>query len=176
MSLRDRALAAALAEPLVRDVHDIAIYKHDGRESVSLHLKMKPDVPLAEAHEVAERVEAVLRAQPEVDDVHTHLEPLERPLIAEDASGASDEKERERITELVVERTSHEPRELRLLHTDGGLVVFVSVVAGPESRAAGRTRARKPARGRYPGSAATYGRRRRAYRTMIASTERLGAS
>ena len=134
LDLRDRALAAALAEPLVRDVHDIAIYKHAGRESVSLHLKMKPDVPLAEAHEVAERVEAVLRAQPEVDDVHTHLEPLERPLIAEDASGASDEKERERITELVVERTSHEPRELRLLHTDGGLVVFVSVVAGPETK------------------------------------------
>ena len=35
---------------------------------------------------------------------------------------------------MVVERTSHEPRELRLLHTDGGLVVFVSVVAGPETK------------------------------------------
>ncbi len=134
LDLRDRALAAALAEPLVRDVHDIAIYKHAGRESVSLHLKMKPDVPLAEAHEVAERVEAVLRAQPEVDDVHTHLEPLERPLTAHDEVDASDESERERITELVLERTSHEPRELRLLHTDGGLVVFVSVVAGPETK------------------------------------------
>jgi divalent metal cation (Fe/Co/Zn/Cd) transporter len=132
--LRDRALAAALAEPLVRDVHDIAIYSHAGRESVSLHLKMDPDVPLAEAHEVAERVEAALRAQPGVDDVHTHLEPLERPLAAEDEIGASDEDERTRITRLAIDRTGHPSRELRLLHTDHGLVVFVSVVARPESR------------------------------------------
>ena len=64
LALRDVALAAALAQPLVRDVHDISIYKHGKRESVSLHLKLDPDVPLADGHEVAERVEAVLRAQP----------------------------------------------------------------------------------------------------------------
>src|SRR5450755_2464160 len=129
LGLRDRVLAAALAEPLVRDVHDIAIYKHAGRASVSLHLKLDPDVPLAEAHEVAERVEAAIRADPGVDDVHTHLEPLERPLVASDKLGASDEIERERITRLAIDRTGQEPRELRLLHTDDGLVVFVSVVA-----------------------------------------------
>jgi cation diffusion facilitator family transporter len=134
LSLRDRALAAALAEPLVRDVHDIAIYKHQGRESISLHLKMNPDVPLSEAHEVAERVEAALRAQPGVDDVHTHLEPLERPVAARDETGPTDESERQRITQLVIDRTGHPPRELRLLHADGGLVVFVSVVADPERR------------------------------------------
>jgi cation diffusion facilitator family transporter len=129
LDLRDRVLAAALAEPLVRDVHDIAIYKHAGRSSVSLHLKLDPDVPLAEAHEVAERVEAAIRTNRSVDDVYTHLEPLERPLVASDYLGASDEIEQERITRLVIGRTGQEPRELRLLHTDDGLVVFVSVVA-----------------------------------------------
>ncbi len=133
LDLRDRALAAALAQPLVRDVHDIAIYKHAGRASVSLHLKLEPDAPLAEAHAVAERVEAALRAHPGVDDVHTHLEPLERPRSARDETGASDETERERITRLVVDRTGRAPRDLRLLHTDDGLVVFVSVVAGPDT-------------------------------------------
>jgi len=134
LSLRDRTLAAALAEPLVRDVHDIAIYRHDGRVSVSLHLKMDPDIPLMEAHAVAERVEAALRAQPGVEDVHTHLEPLERPLTAQDASRPSDDAERERITQLVLRRTGQPPRELRLLHTDTGLVVFVSVATGADSR------------------------------------------
>lgn len=134
LSLRDRTLAAALAEPLVRDVHDIAIYRHDGRVSVSLHLKMDPDIPLMEAHEVAERVEAALRAQPGVEDVHTHLEPLERPLTAQDASRPSDDAERERITQLVLRRTGQPPRDLRLLHTDTGLVVFVSVATGADSR------------------------------------------
>jgi cation diffusion facilitator family transporter len=134
LPLRDVALAAALAEPLVRDVHDISIYKHGDRDSVSVHLKLEPDVPLAEAHAVAERVEAALRAQPGVDDVHTHLEPLERPLMAQDETAGSDEEERRRITQLVIDRTGHPPRELRLLRTNRGLVVFVSVVAGPDTR------------------------------------------
>jgi cation diffusion facilitator family transporter len=132
LDLRDRALAVALAEPLVRDVHDIAIYKHGPTASMSLHLKLEPDVPLADAHEVAERVEATLRAEAGVDDVHTHLEPLERPLVAEDES-RSDEGERVRIAAIIGDRTGHPPRELRLLHTDRGLVVFVSVVAGAET-------------------------------------------
>ena len=132
LSLRDRALYAALAEPLLRDVHDIAIYRHNGRVSVSLHLKMDPEVPLANAHDVAERVEAALRAEPGVEDVHTHLEPLELPLTAQDAT-PSDDSDRDRITELVLQRTGHPPRELRLLHTDTGLVVFVSVATGADS-------------------------------------------
>jgi divalent metal cation (Fe/Co/Zn/Cd) transporter len=136
LSLRDRALAVALAEPLVRDVHDIAIYRHGDKVSVSLHLKMDPDVPLQEAHEVAERVEARLQAESGAQDVHTHLEPLEQPLIAA-AENPPDEVERERITQLVRRRTGHPPRELRLLHTDTGLVVFVTVVAGPGSRLPG---------------------------------------
>ena len=134
LDLRDVTLAAALAEPLVRDVHDIAIYRHTGRASVSLHLKLEPDVPLNQAHEVAERVEATVRAHSGVEDVHTHLEPLERPLAARNQAGASDEIERARIRRLVIDRTGHAPRELRLLHADDGLIVFVSVVAGPDTR------------------------------------------
>lgn len=132
LSLRDRVLAVALAEPLVRDVHDIAIYRHGEKLSVSLHLKMERDVPLAAAHEVAERVEQALRDEWEVEDVYTHLEPLERPLVARDESPRSDESERRRINGLVLHRTGHAPRELRLLHTDAGLVVFVSVLAGQD--------------------------------------------
>jgi cation diffusion facilitator family transporter len=133
LDLRDLVLAAALSEPLVRDVHDIAIYKQKGRRSVSLHLKLKPDVSLAQAHEVAARVEAAVRVQPGVDDVQTHLEPLERPQSASDETGVSDERERQRIAALVRKRTGHPPRELTLLHTDAGLVVFVSVAVGPDT-------------------------------------------
>lgn len=94
-----------------------------------MHLKLDPDAPLSDAHEVVERVEAAIRADPEVDDVYTHLEPLERPRVASGEVGSSDEADRERITRLVVERIGQAPRELRLLHTDDGLVVFVSVAA-----------------------------------------------
>jgi cation diffusion facilitator family transporter len=130
LDLRDRTLAVALAEPLVREAHDIAIYEHDRQVSISLHLKLAPDVSVGEAHDVAERVEAALRAEPGVDDVHTHLEPLEQPVAArpDDGSAARDEAQRRRITEVAMARTGRPPRELRLLHAAGGLVVFVSVV------------------------------------------------
>ncbi|MCW3062912.1 MAG: cation-efflux pump [Solirubrobacterales bacterium] len=132
LDLRDRALAVALAEPLVREAHDIVIYEHEGRASISLHLKLEPDTPLSVAHEVAERVEEALRAEPGVDDVQTHLEPLERPVAArpDDPAQARDEEQR-RISDLVRRRTGGPPRELRLLHTEAGLVVFVSVAVGP---------------------------------------------
>jgi cation diffusion facilitator family transporter len=129
LDLRDRALAVALAEPLVREAHDITIYEHDGRVSISLHLKLDPEVSVGEAHEVAERVEAALRAEPGVEDVHTHLEPLEQPVAArpDEDDAAPEDAQRKRITELVLNRTGQSPRELRLLHAAGGLVVFVSV-------------------------------------------------
>jgi len=129
LDLRDRVLAIALAEPLVREAHDITIYEHDGLVSVSLHLKMAPDVAIDEAHEVAERVEAALRREPQVEDVQTHLEPLEQPVAArpDEDREHPDDAERERISRLVLARTGQQPRQLRLLHAAGGLVVFVSV-------------------------------------------------
>jgi divalent metal cation (Fe/Co/Zn/Cd) transporter len=97
--------------------------------SVSLHLKMAPDVAIGEAHDVAERVEAALRTEPGVQDVQTHLEPLEQPVAArpDEDRDRPDEPERNRISQLVQERTGQPPRDLRLLHARGGLVVFVSV-------------------------------------------------
>jgi cation diffusion facilitator family transporter len=134
LGLRDRTLAVALAEPLVREAHDITIYEHDRQVSISLHLKLAPDVSIAEAHDVAERVEAALRDEPGVDDVHTHLEPLEQPVAArpDEERAEPDEAQRRRISQLVLARTGQPPRELRLLHAAGGLVVFVSVVVAAE--------------------------------------------
>ncbi len=132
LDLRDRALAVALAEPLVREAHDIAIYEQQGTRSLSLHLKLPAGVALDEAHEVAERIEAALAQEPGVGDVHTHLEPLEEPLAARpDDDDHPDEAERTRIIEIVGRHTGRPPLELRLLHAVGGLVVFVSVAVPP---------------------------------------------
>jgi cation diffusion facilitator family transporter len=129
LDLRDRVLAVALAEPLVREADDITIYEHDERVSISLHLKLAADVAVGSAHEVAERVEAQLRDEPGVDHVHTHLEPLEQPVAARPDEGRAEPEatQRQRITQLVENRTGQPPRELRLLHGTDGLVVFVSV-------------------------------------------------
>ena len=52
--MRERALAIALAEPLIREVHDIVLYQHDGEVSISLHLKLPAETELETAHEVAD--------------------------------------------------------------------------------------------------------------------------
>jgi cation diffusion facilitator family transporter len=130
LDLRARALAIALAEPAVQEAHDIAIYQRDGHCSVSMHLKLEAGTQLAAAHEVAERIEATLRGESDVDDVQTHLEPLEEPSSA---VAADDDEAAERIAALVEERTGAPPRRLKLLASEVGLVVFVDVVASPEA-------------------------------------------
>src|SRR5918996_281350 len=76
-AVRERALAATLKVPSVREVHNVTVISVGSRTEVSLHLKLPGDLPLVEAHAVATDVErAIAAAVPEVDTVETHLEPL----------------------------------------------------------------------------------------------------
>ena len=133
LDLRDRILAIALAEPLVKEVHDITIYEHDGSVSVSLHLKFPADLDLHAALAVAEPIERAIRAQPNVSDVQTHLEPLERPLIARPASTDTELNSMREIKRIVLERTGSEPRRVRLLRTHTGRVIFLTLGVSAET-------------------------------------------
>jgi cation diffusion facilitator family transporter len=131
LDLRDRVLAAALAEPLVKEAHDIMIFEQPGSVSVSLHLKFPADLDLRDAHEIAERVERQIAERPGVADVQTHLEPLELPLRARPPDETADLQAVREIERLVRERTGSGPRKLRLLSTDAGRVLFLTVVVEP---------------------------------------------
>jgi cation diffusion facilitator family transporter len=131
LDLRDRVLAIALSEPLVKEAHDIAIFQQGDQASVSLHLKFPDDLGLTDAHEIAERVEAAIRERPGVSDVQTHLEPLERPLREAPGDGDSDAVATAEIQGLVRTRTGSAARRVRLLTTGGGRVVFITL-AGRE--------------------------------------------
>src|SRR4029453_5606476 len=79
-AIRERAYAAALRDPRVREVHNIVVLEVGGRTEVSLHLKLPGGYSLEEAHEIASAVEhEILDALPEVDGVQTHLEPRGAP-------------------------------------------------------------------------------------------------
>jgi cation diffusion facilitator family transporter len=130
LTLREQVLAIALSEPTVSEAHDITIFDHGDQHSVSLHLKLPADSSLVTAHEVAERVEDAIGALPSVSDVRTHLEPLEQPIAA-DPSGGGDPHALETIN-AIVERYAHSPaRDLRLLPTKDGEVLFITVSVGP---------------------------------------------
>jgi cation diffusion facilitator family transporter len=133
LDMRDRVLAIALAEPLVRETHDITLFEQAGAVSIALHLKFPADLDLQAAHAVAERVERAIRARPGVADVQTHLEPLELPLLARAADDRADRHAVAEIQRLVRERTGSEPRSARLLSTNTGRVVFLTVEVGADA-------------------------------------------
>jgi cation diffusion facilitator family transporter len=125
-AIRDRAHAAALGVPTVREVHNVSVLNVGRRTEVSLHLKLPGELTLEEAHDVATQVEqAIASAVPEVDAVQTHLEPL-----AEEGEGRrrlDDSAERDVVLRIVREITGAAPRDLRFLDTPDGLVAHLTL-------------------------------------------------
>ena len=116
--------AAALAVPRVREVHNVRVVTVDGGLEVGLHLKLPGDLSLENAHAVASHVEdAISAAVPGVVTVQTHLEPL-REAAAGRRTAPPDEK---RLISVVRELTGEPPRDVRLVRTDEGLLVFVTL-------------------------------------------------
>ena len=134
-AIRDRAHAAALGVPRVREVHNVSVLRVGGSTEVSLHLKLPGDLTLEDAHEVATEVEqAITAAVPEVDSVQTHLEPLAE--VGEGRRVDDDSVERDIVLRIVREITGQEPRELRFLRTDDGLVAHLTLALEGDSRLA----------------------------------------
>jgi divalent metal cation (Fe/Co/Zn/Cd) transporter len=126
-AVRERAHAAALSVPRVREIHNLSLVTIDGIVELALHLKLPGDLPLEEAHEIAEQVETtILAAVPEVGSVQTHLEPLKEPSSAVELEPG----DVERIVRAVL---GSSPRAVRVLRTDQGLVAFLTLGFDPES-------------------------------------------
>ena len=122
--LRERAHAAAIAVRQVREVHNLALVDVNGRTELSLHVKLPGELPLEEAHAIAEELETAIRAAvPEITGIQTHLEPLAEVREAREveADGAA------AVTRVVRNATGSDPRELRFLRTDAGLVAFLTL-------------------------------------------------
>lgn len=131
-ALRERAHAAALRVPRVREIHNIVVLEVGDRTEASLHLKLPGSLSLAEAHDVATRVEReILLAVPEIDAVQTHLEPLAETGSARSLDHADLHAEYEAVSRIVRETTGTEPRELRFVDTSEGRVAFLTLAMDP---------------------------------------------
>ena len=127
-TLRERVQAAAVGVPRVREVHNVSTVETENGTAVSLHLKLPGSLPLEEAHDVASEVErAITEAAPGIASVQTHLEPLSEQMGGAAPSEAESARAEEAIVGIVRKRTGRLPRELRLLHTDRGLVAFLTL-------------------------------------------------
>lgn len=125
---RERAHAAALAVPRVREVHNVSVVAVDSGLEVSLHLKLPGDMSLEDAHAIAEQVERAIReAAPEIASVQTHLEPLAEESAATRPPAAEVAGDIETVARIVRRETGTDPRELRFLNTDEGLVAYLTL-------------------------------------------------
>ncbi len=124
---RARARGGDVGGSRVREIHNLSVIELPDGVHVSLHLKLPGELPLDEAHAIAEQVErAIVDGVPEVVDVQSHLEPL-----AEPAAGRESYDDPAEIDRLVREATGVPPRAVRFLHTDEGLIVFLTLALDP---------------------------------------------
>ena len=130
--LRERIRAAAMTVAHVRELHDVSLIETEDGIEASLHLKLPGQLPLDEAHAIAEDVErAIRRDAPAIRAVQTHLEPLADPAPGRRLAHDPDEVER-----AVRAITGRPPRELRTLSTSDGLVVLVTLALAPDATVA----------------------------------------
>ena len=131
-ALRERAHAAALSVPRVREIHNLALVDVDGRIELSLHLKLPGDLPLEDAHEVAEERRA---RDPRARCRRSTRCRRTSSRWPETAAGERGRRRDARAVERIVrEATGRRPRELRFLRTDAGLVAFLTLGLDPQSR------------------------------------------
>jgi cation diffusion facilitator family transporter len=127
-AIRERAYAAAVRDPRVSEVHNVVVLEVGDHTEVSLHIKLPGQRALEEAHDVASAVERhILEALPEVDAVQTHLEPLAEPAAGSPLPRADNSGAEAAIREIVRDTTGDEPRNIRLLNTEVGLVAFLTL-------------------------------------------------
>ena len=130
--LRQRATAAALSVPDVREIHNVSVLRVGNGIELALHLKVPAELTLRSAHEIASSVErAILQAEPEVVRVLSHIEPLNDEAAGRPIAGDSVADARDAVRAVVRELTGEDPRELSFRQTDEGLVAYLTLTMPP---------------------------------------------
>ena len=133
---RPRGRAHRLAR--ARDPQPQAFWTWTGESRCRSTSSCPGDLSLDQAHDIAEQVEAAIVTQvAEVHSVQTHLEPIRETASAEEL-----DVDTAAIEAAVREEIGTGPRELRLVRTDDGIVVFLTLgLGGAESLADAHGRA-----------------------------------
>jgi cation diffusion facilitator family transporter len=127
--LRERATAAAATVPEVREVHNVRVMRVGSSYEVSLHVKLPRELSLAEAHDVIERLEmGVHAAVPELQSVHTHIEPLSRTDWASAPPAENTAVERAAVEDTVRGITGSLPASVRFRDAERGRVALVTII------------------------------------------------
>lgn len=82
----------AVAGGMGHYVHDVQVHEVNGKRSLFYHLEVDPLLTLADAHDLAERIEEEMKTRfPEFDEVSTHIE--DRSELVSEGTPAEDARE-----------------------------------------------------------------------------------
>jgi len=110
-TVQERVMVIARNQGLA--VHHVTVHDIRGRRSVSLDLEVDRKLALGSAHDIADKLEAALRAELGTGvEVETHIEPLQPP----EASGREAPPERVRAVELALGEIAAEGGMIRDVH------------------------------------------------------------
>jgi cation diffusion facilitator family transporter len=127
--LRERATAAALTVPEVREIHNVRVMRVGEGFELSLHAKLPRNLSLADAHETVEQLEAAIRAAvPQLRMVHTHIEPLARTDWASRPSREEVAAEAKAIGDVVRRYTGRDAATVRFRDAERGRVALITVL------------------------------------------------
>ena len=126
-ALRERVREAAMSITRVREIHNLSVIELPDGVHVSLHLKLPGELPLDEAHGIAEQVEQAIvegcrrsSTSRATSSRSPSRPPAARPTTTPPRSSASS-----------VRRPAGRHARVRFLHTDEGLVVFLTLALDP---------------------------------------------
>lgn len=122
--------AVALRQPVVAQVHNIAVTSHPDGEHITLHARFPPAMDLEAAHSLAHQLEKEIKQEiAGVTRVDTHLEPLVEGDSGEDVTGQHDLLAR--WTRALAERQPEvrDCHEILISETAEGLAIVMHCVA-----------------------------------------------
>jgi cation diffusion facilitator family transporter len=126
--IRERATAAAASIPEVREVHNVRVMRLPGGYELSLHVKLPRELSLEDAHDAVERLEQRIRAEvPELETIHTHIEPLARTDWASAPTSDDTAAEQAAIESAVKRYTGSAPLDVTFRDGEQGRVALVTV-------------------------------------------------
>jgi cation diffusion facilitator family transporter len=131
--LRERATAAALTVPGVREVHNVSVIHTSGGYELALHAKLPGELDLERAHAVISQLEAAIQtAVPELQRVHTHIEPLSATDWAVRPVGGEVAEQRAVIDDVVRRYTGAPPEHVSFRDAERGRIALVTIALPAE--------------------------------------------
>ena len=130
-SVRERIMVIARNSGLA--VHHVTVHALDEKLIVSIDLEVDGEMPLVEAHDVAQHLENHIREEFGEDvEVDTHIEPLEPELPhGTDAPPERVSAIKAALTEIAAHTAIHDVHNVRVRDTDAGEIVNFHCRAAP---------------------------------------------